>query len=119
MKKDGKYRFSLQFGSETEEEILVGDFLERIGNKKSEFIIPVIADYLLRHPELQPTNVKIAIKFATIFSRNEMEMFIRSIVEERLAELHDLNSRNVQMKVESDAIGEDVVRMLDNLNFFQ
>jgi len=119
MKKDGKYRFSLQFGSETEAEILVGDFLERIGNKKSEFIIPVIADYLTRHPELQSTNVKIEVKFSTDYSRNEMELFIRNIIEERLAELHDPNSRNVAIKVESDTIGEDVVRMLDNIIFFR
>lgn len=35
MKKDGRYRFTLQFGSDSEEQIRVGEFLESLGNKKS------------------------------------------------------------------------------------
>lgn len=36
MKKDGKYRYSLQFGMSSEEEIRAGELLESLGNKKSK-----------------------------------------------------------------------------------
>ena len=39
MKKDGKYRFSLQFNSDTEEQLQAGELLERMGNKKSHLVI--------------------------------------------------------------------------------
>ena len=35
MKKDGKYRFSLQFSSDTPENMKIGELLERLGNKKA------------------------------------------------------------------------------------
>ena len=53
MKKDGKYRFSLQFGSETEAEQMAGEFLERLGNKKSTIVVAAINEYLASHPQLQ------------------------------------------------------------------
>ena len=31
MKKDGKYRFSLQFGADSEEQVKAGELLERLG----------------------------------------------------------------------------------------
>ena len=38
MKRDGKYRFSLQFGTETTEQIQAGELLERLGNRKSAIV---------------------------------------------------------------------------------
>lgn len=62
VKKDGKYRFSLQFGSETDEEYRAGEFLEHLGNKKSAVIIAALNEYLLSHPELQSPYCKIEVK---------------------------------------------------------
>ena len=47
MKKDGKYRFTLGFGSDTEEEYRAGEFLESLGNKKSAIIVTALNEYLL------------------------------------------------------------------------
>ena len=44
MKKDGKYRFTLQFSSDTEEQIRAGELLERLGNKKSAIIVEALND---------------------------------------------------------------------------
>ena len=52
MKKDGKYRFTLQFGSESDEEYRAGEFLEHLGNKKSAVIVAALNEYLTSHPEL-------------------------------------------------------------------
>ena len=52
MKRDGKYRFSLQFGSETREQVQAGELLERLGNRKSAVVIAALNAYIAAHPEL-------------------------------------------------------------------
>lgn len=42
MKRDGKYRFSLQFSDTTEENRVVGELLERMGNRKSTLIVDAV-----------------------------------------------------------------------------
>ena len=52
MKRDGKYRFSLQFGSETREQVQAGELLERLGNRKSAVVIAALNAYIAAHPSL-------------------------------------------------------------------
>lgn len=61
LRKDDKYRFSFQWGSDTQERIAAGDFLEKLGNKKSDFIVLAIWEYLQRHPEAVVLGTKIKI----------------------------------------------------------
>lgn len=42
---DNKFRFSLQWGSDSAEKIQAGKLLERLGNKKSEFVVMAVAEY--------------------------------------------------------------------------
>ena len=53
MRKDGKYRFTLQFSADNEDQIRVGELLENLGNRKSTVIISALSDYIDTHPELQ------------------------------------------------------------------
>ena len=119
MKKDGKYRFSLQFGSETDEEVMVGEFLERIGNKKSELIVPVLAEYLIMHPELHEPHGKIEIKITSCYNQDRIEQIVRSIVEEKFSAMQNVGISTDTVQVKPEAIEADVAKMLDNLNFFQ
>lgn len=43
---DNKFRFSLQWGNDTEEKARAGELLERMGNKKSEFVVLAVTEYL-------------------------------------------------------------------------
>lgn len=52
MRKNGKYRFSLQFPAETEEQIQAGELLERLGNRKSAVVVAALGEYLAAHPAL-------------------------------------------------------------------
>lgn len=88
MRKDGKYRFTLQFSANSEEQIRVGELLEKLGNRKSTIIVSALSDYINAHPELQSGYSKIEVKVAPAFDRSQMERLIRSIVEEKLSELH-------------------------------
>ena len=90
MRKDGKYRFTLQFGADSEDQIRVGELLEKLGNRKSMIIVSALSDYINAHPELQSGYSRIEVKVAPAFDRNQMERLIRSIVEEKLSELHTI-----------------------------
>lgn len=46
MRKDGKYRFTLQFSANSEEQIRVGELLEKLGNRKSTIIVSALSDYI-------------------------------------------------------------------------
>lgn len=130
MKKDGKYRFSLQFPDTTEENRMVGELLERMGNRKSTLIVDAVREYLLHHPELQEENCKIEISVTQMETPENLENLIRQLVEERFALYCQENStaypsgedkKKEEMKqIEpSDSLEEDISQMLDNLDIFQ
>lgn len=119
MKKDEKYRFTLQFSADSEEQIRVGEFLESLGNKKSVVIVDVLNKYLESHPELQNSNCKIEVKTVSDYNQDKMERIIHKIVEERIGKLK-LNS--IPVDVSQDVIPEsaedDIAQMLGNLDLF-
>lgn len=126
MKKDGKYRFSLQFGSDSEKQVRAGEFLERLGKKKSIVVVEALNDYLLAHPELQEAHGrKIEVNVSDRYDRRKIEQIIRTILEEKITGLH-LNGalasdlQEIASQEEPSEIMEDEIgQMLDNLDFFQ
>ena len=119
MRKDGKYRFTLQFGADSEDQIRVGELLEKLGNRKSMIIVSALSDYINAHPELQSGYSRIEVKVAPAFDRSQMERLIRSIVEEKLSELHTTETiADTSMSGPSEALEEDITKMLDNLDMF-
>ena len=61
MKSGDTYRFTLAWPMDTEERILAGEFLEKLGNKKSKFVVQLICDYITANPEI--INPKETLKF--------------------------------------------------------
>ena len=51
MKKDGRYRFTLQFAMDSEENVRAGELLERLGNKKSRVVVAALNALADDHPE--------------------------------------------------------------------
>lgn len=130
MKKDGKYRFSLQFSSATEENRMVGELLERMGNRKSILIVDAVREYLVHHPELQEGDCKIEICMTPVGMPENLEDLVRKMVEERIVRYQQKESticqsgENFQAEESrqrelSDSMEEDISQMLDNLDFFQ
>ncbi|MCM1508537.1 MAG: hypothetical protein NC177_15610 [Ruminococcus flavefaciens] len=120
MKKDGKYRFSLQFGSGTEKEINAGELLEKLGNKKSVIVVEALNDYLIAHPNLMIPNCRIEVKLESGYNRIGIEEIVRTIVEQQL-KLHHTENGSVNSTEEQavDVLENDVLQMLDNLDMFQ
>lgn len=80
MKKNGKYRFTLQFGMNSEQEIRAGEILEKMGNKKSKFLIAAINEYSSNHPELNIGHDNRSHNMVS-FPMNLLEIKIREILK--------------------------------------
>ena len=114
--------------SDSEKQVRAGEFLERLGKKKSIVVVEALNDYLLAHPELQEVRGrKIEVNVSGGYDRHKIEQIIRSIVEEKIAGLcvPAANSQPIDSKATAlqeelpETMEDDIGQMLDNLDFFQ
>ena len=119
MKRDGRYRFSLQFGAETESQVRAGELLEKLGNKKSAVVVAALDAYLETHPELCTPALTIRINEENAMRREKLESLILGIVKEQIAHISIATGNNAPA---SDALPEtledDIAQMLGNLVLF-
>lgn len=121
MIKYGKYRFSLQFDSGSDNQVRAGEFLERLGNRKSRVVVEAINEYMDNHPELDTAEKKIEIKLNSLhtYSKEKIEQMVCALLEEKLSLIQASNN----IKKEGDAItsgitDKDIATMLDNIDLF-
>lgn len=119
MKKDGKYRYSLQFGSQSEDEIRAGELLERLGNKKSIVVVAALNDYIASHPDLEKPYCKIEVRSESGYPRKGIEEIVRAVVEEKLRDLAIGSIPAEAAKEATELLEADVAQMLDNLDLFR
>lgn len=117
MKKDGKYRFSLQFSAVSDEQIQVGEFLERLGNRKSAVIVAALTEYLTSHPELAESN-HITVRVMGTVSQQNMKAMVQSLIAEALAEIPSVSTTQPEIPELKETLEDDVTEMLGNLNMF-
>lgn len=131
MKKDGKYRFSLQFGAGSEQQIQVGELLERLGNRKSAVVVAAVSEYMAEHPELAKEGCRrIYVSLEPGIRREAIEKLVRSIVEERLGGVNaapsaepvptgtEQSAPETQSPPAPQSAEDDIARMLSNLEVF-
>ena len=86
MKTPDRYRFSLQWGADTTEKVQAGDVLKKLGNKKSEFIVLAVTEYLKAHPDITPDGgQKINIIVQPGLTRELVEAMVKDAIREQLA----------------------------------
>ena len=134
MKKDGLYRYSLQFPDDSEKRIRAGELLEKLGNKKSAVIVAALNEYLDNHPEFETQGLRIRIEQENGISRDKMERLIRTLIQEQLQHTTEppLNVQAVEKSVlipssegerskeeMPESLKEDIAQMLANLDMFQ
>lgn len=117
MKRDGVYRFNLQFPADTQEHIRVGEVLERLGKRKSSLVVAALGEYLDRHPQWETPEVRVKIEQQSAMSREKLEELVRRLVEEKLASL-PASSQKADPAVEEE-LDSDISQMLENLELFQ
>ena len=124
LRKADKYRFSLQWSGNTQERVAAGELLEKLGNKKSDFIVLAIWEYLQRHPEALMPGVKIQITPPATMSKEQMMAAIKNAVktymEENHTALHPLMDTGLEdaghENIPGDLSEDDLNVMLENLS---
>ncbi len=77
MRTQGGYRFSLQFAADTEEQKRAGEFLERMGNRKSAIIVEALMTYLDANPKYESADAAPSITL-NIYSHANQEAQLRA-----------------------------------------
>ena len=124
MRRDDKYRFYLGWGRDTAEKIAVGDFLEKLKNRKSDFIVQAVWEYIRNHPEVMAENAKIVITIQSTPTDEQTIARIQSMIDasvDRLKERIKLQIEQEQQNGQEVFDGpneQDLDNMLDNLLIF-
>ena len=117
MIKDGKYRYTIQFGMRTEEEQRAGELLENMGNKKSPVIVAALNEYVDRHPELLSGKTVIQYRLNTLPPEQLKEM-IRQLIEERLGSGIPVQMQTEVAQDNAKQVSNDILDMLSDLDCF-
>ena len=118
VKTPDKYRFTLQWDAESEEKIRAGNFLESLGNRKSEFIVMAVTEYLTAHPETQAAGRGPRIIVRPSFTQEQIKAMIMAAVEEKLAGIVSDPRNPTNPHTEPAVIEPDIDEMLKNLDVF-
>lgn len=116
MIKDGKYRYTLQFGMASVEEQRAGEILENMGNKKSPVIVAALNEYLDRHPELLSGKAVIQYRISTL-PPDQLKETIRQLIEEYLGSGVPLQ-RQADSTKDNTQVNNDILDMLSDLDCF-
>ena len=117
MIKDGKYRYTLQFGMESVEEQRAGELLENMGNKKSPVIVAALNEYIDRHPELLSGKAVIQYRLSTL-PPEQLKETIRQLIEERLGSGVLVQPQTGDTSEAPKQVSSDILDMLSDLDCF-
>lgn len=81
------YRFGLQFKAASDAHRQVGEFLESLGNKKSETVVAAMVEYIRAHPEV--LNTDNPVQAITLYGYSEETL--RTKVEELFHEIASIS----------------------------
>lgn len=117
MKTPDGYRFSLQFRASSPAYIRAGETLEQLKNKKSDFIVKAVCEYLERHPKAVQIHIR-----RELFRRDELEKMVRSMIQQYVSAGEQAHPPAVQPQrppaVPQQTVDAAVSMMLDNLDEF-
>lgn len=118
MRTQGGYRFSLQFSADSEDQVRVGEFLERMGNRKSVMIVNAVSLYLDANPELASSGTEVKVQINAPMKKSEIENLIRSIIAEKLSEMPAPSDAGQTLPKIEETLEHDIASMLGNLSMF-
>lgn len=109
MKQSGKYRFSLQFPAVTEQQIAVGEALEKMGNRKSTVIVNAVFQYMADYPDL----------FSAAALHKPRKREPNSISRKPDHKIENASQSIFPTPPGNDYSSDSVNSMLENLNLFE
>lgn len=117
---DNKFRFTLQWGTDSEEKVQAGHLLEKLCNKKSEFVVLAVAEYIKVHPEVITAGGKISITVQPTQTADQLQKMVREMAMAAVKEL-TAGMTLIPASSENPPTGpspEDLDDMLKNLAAF-
>lgn len=118
-----KYRFPLQWGNDTAEKAMAGQLLDRLGNKKSEFVVLALTEYIQAHPEVAAPGGKIQINVHPTQSEEQLQTMVKELakaaVEELMAGMTIVPTAGTGEAMPTGPSQEDLDAMLENLDLFK
>ncbi|HJB80865.1 hypothetical protein [uncultured Flavonifractor sp.] len=121
MLKDDKYRFCLGWSRDSAEKAAVGDLLEKLNNRKSEFIIQAVWEYIGHHPEVMTESARIVIAVRATPTDEQKLAQIQSMIDASIERLRDslkLQNKQGQQEETDGPSDKDLDDMLSNLDIF-
>ncbi len=104
------------------EKAKVGAFLEQLGNKKSDFIVMAVMEYLQQHPEAAIPGAKIKITYQPVQPKEQMLEMVKNMakaaVEELLAGKTLVPIEEQPQETQTGPSEQDVNAMLASLKLF-
>ena len=118
---DNKFRFSLQWGADSEEKVRVGHLLEKLGNKQSAFIVLAVTEYIREHQEAVLPGGKISITVQPTLTADQLQAMVREMA---MATVTWRGWTLVPASLKNDAQSagpsqDDLDDMLKNLDMFK
>ena len=113
-----KFRFTLQWNADTDEKVRAGDFLESLGNRKSELIVLALTEYIAAHPEMMSVGRKLKIEVKQNITADQVKVMVLAMIEEKLAGITTVE-RGAGASVGELMVSEtEIDEMLNNLDLF-
>ncbi len=112
MRTSDGYRFSLQFKAQSDAHRQAGEYLEHLGNKKSEAVVTALIEYLQAHPEAPNSDNQVHVIAAHGFSEETLSARIEDAVRKIVGE----RSLNLQCDAQMIELGTPVESPDDSTN---
>ena len=84
---DNKYRFTPQWGLDTMEKAQAGQLLEKLGNRKSEFVVLAVSEYAKAHPEITEPGSTVKISVSATRTDEQIKEMVRTMAKAAVEEL--------------------------------
>lgn len=117
MIKNGKYRFTLQFGMQTVEEEKAGQLLEQLGKRKSPLVVAAINEYLANHPDFLKSQRSVQFHVAAPDTQF-LENLIQQIIEKKLECSTITQKEEEENNLNTEKLNSDILDMLNDLECF-
>ena len=79
MRTEKGYKVTLQFPARTAEQRQAGEFLERLGSKKSRVVVRALTEYLQKYPDLLEVGGNIQVTAGGITKEEVMALICKEL----------------------------------------
>jgi hypothetical protein len=119
VKTSDKFRFSLQWGVDSFEKVQAGELLENLGNRKSEFVVLAVTEYLAAHPEALAAGRKLQIVVKPSYTHEQVKAIVLAVLEDKMSGIPRAPQELHEAAFDPNITEMDIDEMLKNLDAFQ